>query len=158
MVHKSCTVFFFYLIIVIFSRLHNWHIIGAQKTFIELRIWEIILNDLSNILNSLPGIYKIFPSSFHKVKSKTPIWNWLAGKHERKSFLCILFHIFQVIYHVNVLTRFVKDCCYSVTKLCLTLCNPMYCTTQTSLYFTISQSLFKLMSIELVMLSNHLIL
>ena len=47
---------------------------------------------------------------------------------------------------------------------CLTLCNPMDCSMldfpviQTSLSFTISQSLLKLTSIELVMLSNHLIL
>ena len=43
----------------------------------------------------------------------------------------------------------------SVAKSCLTLCNPMDCT---RLSFTISQSLLKLMSIESVMQSNHLIL
>ena len=46
----------------------------------------------------------------------------------------------------------------SVAQLCLTLCEPMDCNT---LYFppiTNSQSLLKLMSIELVMPSNHLIL
>ena len=49
--------------------------------------------------------------------------------------------------------------CYSVTQLCLTLCNPMHCSIlQTSLSFTISWSLLKLMSAELVMPSNHLIL
>ena len=45
-------------------------------------------------------------------------------------------------------------CCCSVTKSFLTLWNPMDCSTPG---FTISQSLLKLMSIELVMLSNHLI-
>ena len=44
----------------------------------------------------------------------------------------------------------------SVTKLCLTLCNPMDCSTPLS--FTVSQSLLKFMSIESAMLSNHLIL
>ena len=44
----------------------------------------------------------------------------------------------------------------SVSQLCLTLCNPMDC--NTSLSITNSQSLLKLMSIELVMPSNHLIL
>ena len=39
----------------------------------------------------------------------------------------------------------------------LTLCDPMDCSTQVSLSLTISQSLLKLMSIELVMPSNHLI-
>ena len=48
--------------------------------------------------------------------------------------------------------------CHSVAKLCLTLRNPMDCSIQASLSFTISQSLLKLTSIELVMPSNHLIL
>ena len=49
-------------------------------------------------------------------------------------------------------------CCCSVTKSCLILCNPMDCSTPDSLSFTVSQSLLKLMSFELVMLCNHLIL
>ena len=50
-------------------------------------------------------------------------------------------------------------CCCSVTQLCLTLCDPMdYAAHQASLSFVISQSLLKLVSIELVMPSNHLIL
>ena len=49
-------------------------------------------------------------------------------------------------------------CCFSVSKSCLTLCDPMDCSTQASLSFPISWSLLKFMSIELVMLSNHLIL
>ena len=44
----------------------------------------------------------------------------------------------------------------SVTQSCLTLCNPMDCSTPCSI--TNYQNLLKLMSIELVMLSNHLIL
>ena len=46
----------------------------------------------------------------------------------------------------------------SVTKLCLTLCDPRTASRQASLFFTIWLSLIKLMSIELVMLLNHLIL
>ena len=42
-------------------------------------------------------------------------------------------------------------CCCSVTKSCLILCNPMKCTLKTSLSFTISWSLLKLMPIESVM-------
>ena len=48
--------------------------------------------------------------------------------------------------------------CCSVAKSCPTLCNPMDCSTPGFPSFTISWSLLKLMSIELVMLSNHLIL
>ena len=47
--------------------------------------------------------------------------------------------------------------CCLVTKLCLTLCDPMDCSAP-SLSFTISQSLLRFMSIESMMLSNHLIL
>ena len=45
-----------------------------------------------------------------------------------------------------------------VLKSRLTLCDPIDCCCQASLSFTISLSLLKLMSIESVMLSNHLIL
>ena len=47
----------------------------------------------------------------------------------------------------------------SVAQWCPTLCDPMYCSCQVSLFITNSQSLLKLTSIELVMMpSNHLIL
>ena len=46
----------------------------------------------------------------------------------------------------------------SVTKSCLTLCNPMACSTQDPLSSIVSQSLLKFMSIESVMPSNHFIL
>ena len=47
--------------------------------------------------------------------------------------------------------------CCSVTQSCPTLCDPMDCSTPASLSFIISQSLLKLMSIESVMQSDHLI-
>ena len=49
--------------------------------------------------------------------------------------------------------------CCSVTQSCLTLCDPIDCNTphQAFMSFTISQSLLKLMSIESMMPSNHLI-
>ena len=46
---------------------------------------------------------------------------------------------------------------FSVTQSCLTLCVPWAAACQASLSFTISCSLFKLVSIELVIPSNHLI-
>ena len=49
-------------------------------------------------------------------------------------------------------------CFHSVSWSCLTLCDPWTAAPQDSLSFTGSQSLLKLMSIELVMPSNHLIL
>ena len=50
------------------------------------------------------------------------------------------------------------SCCCSVVQSCLSLCNLMNCSISGSLSFTISQSLFKLMSFESVMPSNHLML
>ena len=49
-------------------------------------------------------------------------------------------------------------CCYSVTQSCLTLYHPWTAAHQAFLSFTISWSLLKLMSIEFIMPSNHLIL
>ena len=49
-------------------------------------------------------------------------------------------------------------CCCSVTKSRPTLCNPVDCSTSGSLSSALSWSLLKLMSIKLVMPSNHLIL
>ena len=46
----------------------------------------------------------------------------------------------------------------SVSQSCATLCDPMNCSKPASLSITNSQSLLKLMSIELVMPSSHLIL
>ena len=58
----------------------------------------------------------------------------------------------------NPFKQHVISCCGSVAQSCLTFCDPQAAARQASLSFTISQSLFKLMSIELVMPSNHLIL
>ena len=49
-------------------------------------------------------------------------------------------------------------CCCSVTKSCLTLSDPMGCSTPGSPSFTVPQSLHRFMSIESVTLSKHLIL
>ena len=54
--------------------------------------------------------------------------------------------------------KFFGYCHCSVTQLCPTLWTPWTTAHQASLFFTISQSLFKLMSVESVMPSNHLIL
>ena len=49
-------------------------------------------------------------------------------------------------------------CCCSVAKSCPTVCDLMDCSTPGSLSFTLSGSTFKLMTIESMMPSNHLIL
>ena len=52
----------------------------------------------------------------------------------------------------------ILNCCCSVTKLCQLFETPWTVARQASLSFTISWSLLKLMSVESVMPSNHLIL
>ena len=51
-----------------------------------------------------------------------------------------------------------SPCCCSVAKLCSTLCASIDCSTPGSLSYTVSQSLLKFISIESVILSNHIIL
>ena len=59
-------------------------------------------------------------------------------------------HSVELVFSTN-------NCC-SVTKLCLTLCDPMDCSTPDFPVLDYLQSLLKFMSIEPTMLSNHLIL
>ena len=59
---------------------------------------------------------------------------------------------------IPFLLRYVSLPCCLVTKSCLTLCDPMDCSTQGFLSFIISLSLLKLMSTVSVMPSNQLIL
>ena len=66
-----------------------------------------------------------------------------------------MLHILCYTYSGSIITSI---CCYSVSKSCPTLCNPQIVACQVSLSFIISWSLLKLMSIESLMLSNHLIL
>ena len=73
---------------------------------------------------------------------------------------CLLLLLF-VYYYSRVLCINLPNiygCCCSVTKSCQTLCDLMDWACQASLSFTVSQSFLRFMSIELVMLSDHLIL
>ena len=66
---------------------------------------------------------------------------------------------FEVACYATIVNCYTIHCrFYSVTKSCPTLCNTMHCSTPGSSVFHISRSLLRLMSIEIVMLSNHLIL
>ena len=76
------------------------------------------------------------------------------------SYISPFIHSFQRSIYIYILSAcfVVNCCCCSVTKTCLTLCNPMDYSMPGFLSFTISPGLFKLMSMELVMPFNHLIL
>ena len=72
--------------------------------------------------------------------------------------------IYFYLFHFGLWTicvNFHKWCCYcccSVTQLCLIFATPWTAARQTSLPFTVSWSLFKLMSIKSMMPFKHLIL
>ena len=55
-------------------------------------------------------------------------------------------------------SRNISCSCYSVARMCLTLCDPMDCSIPGFLSFTNSWSLLKFMSIDLMMPYNYLIL
>ena len=67
------------------------------------------------------------------------------------------FLIFDHFYPSNWGFQIVSPQFSSGAQSCLTLCDPMYCSVPTSLSSPNSWSLLKLMSIESVMPSNHLI-
>ena len=70
------------------------------------------------------------------------------------------FFIYRQLFICVSLSEKCFCCGFSVTKSYPTLCDPMNCSTPgfCSLSFTICQSWLKLMSVESVMPSNHLIL
>ena len=74
---------------------------------------------------------------------------WAAG-------YCCYYYITALKSYIIIIICYVQFS--SVAQPCPTLCNPMNCSTPGFLPSLISQSLLKLMSIESVMPSNHLIL
>ena len=71
---------------------------------------------------------------------------WIHYETSWNLFNCEQFHCYDC-------------CCCSFSKSCLTLCEPIHCSIAgASRFFTISQSVLKLMSIDSVMPSNNLII
>ena len=93
-------------------------------------------------------------------------WNYHPKSFTHPGTLCRLFFLFFHIHGISLLltfqtlssVQFSSVQFSSVSQLCLTVCNPMDCSMQTSLSIINYQSLPKLTSIESVMPSNHLIL
>ena len=71
--------------------------------------------------------------------------------------ICKLIQYLCFLINQKTIRRICGYYCCSVAKSCPTLCDPVDCTCQPPLSFTISQSLLKFIFIESVMLSNHLI-
>ena len=76
------------------------------------------------------------------------------------SYISSFIHSFipKIYFFFFLSACFVVNCCYSVTKTCLTLCTPMDYSMPGFLSCTISPCSLKLMSMESVMPSDHLIL
>ena len=73
--------------------------------------------------------------------------------------LSLLFFMFYVGLYVQCYVSLVVLCgCCLVAQACLTLCDPVNCSSKSLLSFTIYPSLRRLMPIESVMPSNHVIL
>ena len=86
----------------------------------------------------------------------------VAKSQTRLSIMCQINHkliLNNIFLLLNSLFSSVRCCCFhSVAKSCAILGDPMDCSRPGFPSFTISLSLLKLMSIELVMPPNHLIL
>ena len=89
------------------------------------------------------------PYSHQEERSLLVPRSWTCGLQNCKTVF-LLFKLCNLRY-------LIMDCCL-VAQSCLTLCDPMDCSTPGFLSITISWSLLKLMSTESVMPSNHLIL
>ena len=76
--------------------------------------------------------------------------NLLVQNRERSTVKAVYCHPAYLTYK--------QSCCCSVTQSCLTLCDPLDCSTPSFPVFTISWRLLKFMSIESMMPSNYLIL
>ena len=104
-------------------------------------------NDSGQISLEKDGLNELFHymdlQSFYCVK-----WQDLSTVVRNK------FSVFQM--YLATKSIFLPICLWSVAQLYPALCDPVNCSTQASLSFTNSQSLLKFMSIELVILPNHL--
>ena len=142
------------------------------------QVWGLILNAILPLLLSCWGFSFALGRgvSFFDGIQRSPVngclaascnFGILAGEHVLlRHFVvpstCHHQKVFRVIHYIPPFTHThicICSCsCCSVTKSCPILCAPWTAAHQVPLSFTISQSLCKLMSIELVMPSNHLIL
>ena len=126
--------------------------------FHELGLTKILLTWCKRKSNSLPK-KKLININLSKLKLLLRESFYDGDKNARHrlvdnifsiSHICHVFLIYKLLYKIN-------SCCCSITQSCPTLCNPMDGSTPGFHTFTISWSLLKLMSIESVMPSIHLV-
>ena len=83
---------------------------------------------------------------------------YLSYLSTQVTYLSLSVYLSYLSIYLHYIPAYLSSCCCSVTKSCLTFRDPGTAAHQASLSFTISQSLFRLISFELVMPSNYLIL
>ena len=127
---------------------HGLHAVVVLKTFcspLSPDTAPFAWNSLTMPL--LPGIVWLYLFLSHT--HSYPVW--LLPKDQAQ--LSLIF-----IHSINIYWLYASFQFSSVAHLRLSLCDPWTAACQASLFITNSQSLFKLMTIESVMPSNHLIL
>ena len=100
----------------------------------------------------------LIASNTSNTKWISQFYHFYPHSAETKEELIQISNLWKWFHLCAVLIWKLICCCCSVTKLCLTLGNPWTAAHQPHLSSTISWSLLKLISTELVMLSNYLIL
>ena len=78
-------------------------------------------------------------------------------KHWTQSYF-LSYYLLAFLHMLDYKSAFFYSCCCSVVQSHPTLCDPFHWVHQASLSFTVSQGLLKVISIESMMPSNHLIL
>ena len=123
-----------------------------------LQVWQFggHLIDLLSILLRYNGFTEIQKAIVVQTGSRP--WNSDYGLFLLQAWLWEVAWSCFSVQSLNWWSPVVICCYYSVAQSCLTVHNPMGCTRQASLSFATSWSLPKLMSIESMMTSNHLIL
>ena len=84
-------------------------------------------------------------------------YSCLENPMDRGAWQATVYGVTRVTHNWATKPSTVHFCCCSVSKLCRTLCNPMDCSTPGSPVLHYLQEFLKLMPIESVMPSNHLI-
>ena len=125
--------------------------------------WSVMPSNHLSLCHSLLFLPSIFPS-IRVFSSESALcirwpkcWRfslYVNDSISKLSIKCGTSYYWVVVYHILL-----QSTCCSVTQACLTLCDPMDCSTPAfPVLHNISWSLLKLLSIKLVILSNHLIL
>ena len=135
-----------------------WHIECSTFTASSFKIW----NSSTGIPSPPPALFVVMLPKAHLTshsKMSGSRWVWVITPSRLSGSLSSFVYSCSVYsFHLLNIFCFSQVQFSSVAQSCPTLCNPMNYSMPGFQSFTISWSLLKLMSIESVMPSNHLIL